>query len=119
MEEFLELKELILLHHVQSFWLSPVPALEWLVKIKEAVNRLLPMDLPKNYKINKNSKYLSIKKALESEEVDGEMAFLISIMQVFDGFMTKFQTEELMIHLSHPNCENLWKQQWPDSQKVN
>ena len=99
-EESLGFKEFILLHHVQRCWLSIVPALEWIVKIKEAVNKLLLMELPKNdYNINKNDKYLLIKKALESKEVDTEMVFLISIIQVFDEFMTKFQREEPVIHL--------------------
>ena len=80
-----------------------------LVKIK-AVNKLLLMELPKNDRnISKNDKYLSIKKALESKEGDTEIAFIISIMPVFKEFMTKFQREELMIHISHQNCEKLLK----------
>ena len=57
----------------------------------------------------KNDKYISIKKALESKEVDTEIAFLLSIKPVFDEFMTKFQRQEPMIHLLHPNCEKLLK----------
>ena len=45
----------------------------------------------KNDNISKNDKYLLIKKALESKEVDREIAFLISITQVFDEFMTKLK----------------------------
>ena len=37
------------------------------------------------------------KKALESKEVGTEIAFLISIIPVFDEFITKFQREEPVI----------------------
>ena len=68
------------------------------------------MELPKNdNNISKNDKYLSIKKTLESKEADTDIAFLRSIMPVFDQFMRNFQREELMIHLSHPHCKNFWE----------
>ena len=41
------------------------------------------MELPKNdNNISKNDKYLSVKKAVESKEVDTEITFLKSIMRV-------------------------------------
>ena len=52
--------------------------------------------------ISKNEKYLLIKKVLDPPKVNTEIAFLIGIMLVFEEFMTKFQREELVIHLSHP-----------------
>ena len=52
---------------------------------------------------------MAINKALKSKEVDTEIAFLFSIMPVFDEFMTKFQREEPMIYLLHPSCEKLLK----------
>ena len=67
------------------------------------------MELPKDTSVSKSDKYISIKKALESKEVDTEIAFLLSIKPVFDEFMTKFQRQEPMIHLLHPNCEKLLK----------
>ena len=58
---------------------------------KEAVNKLLIMELPKNDRnISKNDKYLLIKKACKSTEVDTEIAFLLRIMPFFDEFMTEF-----------------------------
>ena len=65
------------------------------------------MELPKDTSVSKSNKYISIKKALESKEVDTEIVFLLSIKPVFDEFMTKFQRQEPMIHLLHPNCEKL------------
>ena len=50
MEESLGLEELILLHHVQSWWLSLVPALEQLVEIKDALKKLVIDELPKQDK---------------------------------------------------------------------
>ena len=108
-------EELILLHHVQSHWLSLIPASEQLVKMKEAANKLLVVELPKDANVSKSDKYMAIKKALESKEVDTEIAFLISIKPGFDEFMTKFQREEPVIHLLHQNCEKLLKTTGPGS----
>ena len=41
-----------------------------------------------------NVKYLAIKKALDSREVEVKIEFLISIKPIFDEFMTTFQIEE-------------------------
>ena len=49
--------------------------------------------------ICKNKKYLYIKMALDSEVVDVEIKFLITIKLLFDAFMTKFPKVEPMIHL--------------------
>ena len=70
MEESLRLEELVLHHHVQSHWLSLVPALECLVQIKEALKKLLIEELPKQDKhIKDNEKHLDAKKGLESHEI--------------------------------------------------
>ena len=109
-EESLGLEELVLLHHVQSQWLSLVPALQCLVTIKDAVKKLLLEDMPKSEKnFSKNDKYLSVKRALESKEVDVEIEFIISIKPLFDGFMTKFQMEEPMIHMLYPSSVKVLK----------
>ena len=66
--------------------------------------------MPKNHKnISKNDKYLSIKRALESKEVDVEIEFIISTKPLFDDFMTKFQMEEPVIHMLYPNSVKLLK----------
>ena len=67
------------------------------------------MELPKDANVSKSDKYMATKEALESKEVDTEIAYLISTEPVFDAFMTKFKREEPMIHLLHPNCEKLLK----------
>ena len=104
MEESLGLEELVLHRHVQSHWLSLVPALEHLVQIKEALKELLIEELPKQDKhLKDNEKYLDIKKGLESHEIAVEIEFIITVKPLFDEFMTKFQKEEPMIHLLHPN----------------
>ena len=90
-------------------WLSLVPALECLVQIKEALKKLLIEELPKQDKhLKDNEKYLDIK-GLESCEIAVEIEFIIKVKPLFDEFMTKFQKEEPMIHLLHPNCEKLLK----------
>ena len=109
-EEALGLDELVLLRHVQSRWLSLVPALQRVISMKAALVKLFVDELPKNDKnITKNDKYWTIQNALESKEVEIQMEFLISIKPIFDEFLTKFQKEEPMIHLLYPNCEKLLK----------
>ena len=74
--------------------------MQHLVTIKDAVKKLLLEDMPKNDKIiSKNDKYLSIKRALESKEVDIEIEFIISTNPPLNEFMTKFQMDEPMIHM--------------------
>ena len=66
--------------------------------------------MPKNEKnISKYDKYLSVKRALESEEIDVEIEFIISTKPLFDEFMTKFQMEEPMIHMLYPGSVKLLK----------
>ena len=99
-----------MLHHVQSQLLSLVPTLQCLVTIKDAVKKLWLEDMPKNDKnISKNDKYLSIKRALETKEVDVEIEFIISTKPLFDEFMTQFQMEEPMIHMLYPSSVKLLK----------
>ena len=87
-EETLDLEELVLLHHTQCRWLSLIPALQRLTKVKEAVKKLID-DIGRNDKnIGKNDKYLAIKRGLESKEVWVEIKFLLTIKPVFDEFMT-------------------------------
>ena len=84
--------------------------LQYLVKIKGAVKQLILANLLKCDKnINKSGKFLSIKKSLESKEVDVEIPFLIIKVCFFDNFKTKFQKEEPMIHLLYPSTEKLLK----------
>ena len=76
----------------------------------DAVKKLLLEDMPKNDKnISRNDKYLSIKRALKSKEVDIEIKFIISTKPLFDEFMTKFQMEELVIHMLYPSSVKLLK----------
>ena len=78
--------------------------------MKTALVKLFVDELPKNDKnITHNDKYLIIRCALESKEVEVQMEFLMSIKPIFDEFLTKFQKEEPMIHLLYPNCEKLLK----------
>ena len=60
-EEALGLDELVLLRHVQSRWLSLVPALQRVISMKAALVKLFVDELPKNDKnITKNDKYWTI-----------------------------------------------------------
>ena len=59
--------------------------------------------------ISRNDKYLSVKRALESKEVDVGIEFVISTKPLFDKFMTKFQMEEPMIHMLYPSSVKVLK----------
>ena len=59
--------------------------------------------------IEKNDRYLAIKKALESKEVAVEIEFLLTIKPVFDEFITNFQKEEPMSCLLYASSEKLLK----------
>ena len=107
-EDTLDQEELVLLCHTQCRWLSLIPALQRLVKVKEAVKKLL-VEIGRNDKNSeKNDRYLAIKKALESKEVTVEIEFLLTIKPVFNEFITKFQKEP-MIHLLHASSEKVLK----------
>ena len=47
-EESLVLDELVVLHHVQNYRLSILPALQCVVAIKSALKKLLLEEMPKN-----------------------------------------------------------------------
>ena len=98
---------MIVLCLVQSQWLSLVPAFQCHVTSKDAVKKLLLEDMPKKYKnISKND--LSIKRALESKEVDVEIEFIISTKPLFE-LMTKLQMEEPRTHMLYPSSVKLLK----------
>ena len=62
MEGTLDLEELILLCHTQCRWLRLIPTLQRLVKVKEAVKKVL-VEIGRNDKnIEKNDRYLAIKR---------------------------------------------------------
>ena len=106
-EDLFEIEETFYLY--QCRWLSLIPTLQRLAKVKEAVKKLID-DIGRNDKnIGKNDKYLAIKRGLESKEVWVEIEFLLTIKPVFDEFMIKFQREVPMIHLLYENSVKLLK----------
>ena len=78
--------------------------------MKEAAKKKLIVEIGRNDKnIEKNDRYLAIKKALESKEVAVEIEFLLTIKPVFDEFTTEFQKEEPVIYLLYASSEKLLK----------
>ena len=74
-EETLDLEELVLLQHTQCRWLSLIPALQRLTKVKEAVKKLID-DIGRNDKnIGKNDKYLAIKRIGVKRSLGGNRIF--------------------------------------------
>ena len=61
------------------------------MKIKEALSKLILDELPKHDKnIQRKEKYVEIRKALTSKEVDVEIQILLRVKLLCDEFMTKF-----------------------------
>ena len=96
--------------HVQKHWLSLLPALQCVVAIKSALDKLMIKELLKNDQsivINDPSTLQSSRLWIQEKL---KIEFLISIKPIFHEFMTKFQMEEPVIHLLHPSCVKLQKE---------
>ena len=87
--------EFVFLQHVQSWWLSLMPAIEKVRKQFPALKeyfRKLP-DSAKN--IAKNVRYKRIMTLLTSLETMVQLHFLESVKPIFDKFLESFQVEDL------------------------
>ena len=116
-EESLGLDELIVLHHVRVTGYHLCLQLNGCFRYRghsRSFSRIWQSDET----IGKNDRYLSIKSAVESREVQLEMEFIKSIKPLFDDFLTKFQKEEPMVHLLSPSCRTFWKVWWEDCWRV-
>ena len=102
--------EFVFLRHVQSQWLSLIPAIERVRKQFPALKenfRKLP-DSDKN--IAKNARYKRIMTLLTSPEAMVQLCFLESVKSIFDKFLESFQVEGTLIHNLYPCMILLLKQ---------
>ena len=109
-QQKLNLDEFVFLWHVQSQWLSLIPAIERVRKQFPALKeyfRKLP-DSDKN--IAKNARYKRIMTFLTSPETMVQLCFLESVKPIFDKFLESFQVEGPLIHNLYPCMVLLLKQ---------
>lgn len=119
-EDFLEsqldlgLDDDMLIKHVQSRWLTLIPAVKRVKEKLEAVNKYIFKDLPKAAKETKteralegNERYKRICRKLKDPAVTAQLHFLESLEPVFHPFLTLFQKEEPLVHILHDELSNL------------
>ena len=109
-QQKLNLDEFVFLRHVQSRWLSLIPAIERVRKQFSALKeyfRKLP-DSDKN--IAKNARYKQIMTLLTSPETMVQICFLKSVKPIFNKFLESFQVERPLIHNLYPCMVLLLKQ---------
>jgi hypothetical protein len=110
-QEALGLDENMAIRHLPSRWLTLVPALERIIKMKGSLvgvfKELLKTD--KDVAQDKESKVQVMLISLQSRKLELQMEFLVSVKPLFDEFLTRFQMEEPMIHKLYPACAKLLK----------
>ena len=109
-QQKLDLEEIVFLRHVESRWLSLLPAVE---RVKSQLPALLEYfkKLPDtDKKIKSNARYKKIMVILTAPETIVQLCFLKSIKPVFDRFLQMFQTEGPLIHILHQAILDLLKQ---------
>ena len=109
-QQKLDLDEIVFNRHVESRWLSLLPAVE---KVKSQLPALLEYfkKLPDtDKKIKSNERYKKIMAILTSPETTVQLCFLQCIKPVFDRFLQMFQTAGPLIHVLHEAMLNLLKQ---------
>ena len=109
-QQKLDLDEIVFLRHVESRWLSLLPAVE---RVKSQLPALLEYfkKLPDtDKKINSNERYKKIMVILTAPETIVQLCFLKSIKPVLDRFQQMFQTEGPLIHVLHQAMFDLLKQ---------
>ena len=109
-QQKLDLDEIVLLRHVESRWLSLLPAVE---RVKGQFPALLEYvkKLPDtDKKIKSNERYKKIMGLLTAPETIVQLCFLQSVKPVFERFWQMFQTEGPLIHVLHQAMVDLLKQ---------
>ena len=99
------------LRHVDSRWLTLLPAVQRIHKQLPLLKKYFKEFLPKNDKrIQKNVSFKRIHEILSEElQLEVELCFLEDVKPVFDKYLTVLQTEGPLIHVQYPSLLELMK----------
>ncbi|MEW8547687.1 MAG: hypothetical protein AB2693_29620 [Candidatus Thiodiazotropha sp.] len=106
------MENLKFLRHVDSRWLSLVPALHRIHEQLPAVKKYFLQYIPNHEKRSTNlKKFKDIHEALKRDEsiIKVEMEFLQSVKPLFDSFLTVFQAEGPMVHVLYASLVDMLK----------
>lgn len=111
-QEELNLEELKFLRHVESRWLSLVPAVQRILNQFDAIVKYFKDFLPKtDTNSTKSDRFKRLYKIINEnqEELKAEMYFLESVKEIFDTYLVALQKEEPLIHILYPTLAELLK----------
>ena len=113
----LGLEDKLFIRHVQSRWLSLVPALERIATKWDATKRHFLTELPKLATESKtlkqledNERYKKISSKLRSNHVLIQIQFLCAVAPIFQKMLTFLQKEEPLVHVLHDEITSLVRQ---------
>lgn len=113
-ETFLGFDEELFIRHVQTRWLSLLPALERVVKTWEPLVKYFLTTLPKTAAdartlkmVESNPKYIRICRMLKSPTTLIQINFLLSLSALYDKFLKLFQREDPLVHILHSEMMDL------------
>lgn len=109
-QQKLDLDEIVFNRHVESRWLSLLPAIEKVKSQMPALQEYFKKLPDADKKVKSNERYKRIMTILTSPETTVQLCFLKSIKPVFDRFLQMFQTEGPLIHVLHEAMLCLLKQ---------
>ena len=86
--------------HVECRWLSLQPAVLRILEQLKGLKRYFLRNLPKEQSsVTNNTRYIRIRRQLESKDLVAQLHFLVSVGDIFNSFLTFFQRDEPLIHL--------------------
>ena len=90
------------LRHVESRWLSLLPAVVRALEQFQALGKYFLLELPrKQCSMASNAKYIRIKSQFMSKDTVAKMHFLLSVGGIFEPFLKFFQSEDPLVYLLH------------------
>ena len=90
------------LEHVESRWLSLLPAVVRALEQFQALEKYFLLGLPRKQRsMTNNASYIRIKSQLMNKDTAAKMHFLLSAGGIFEPFLKFFQSEEPLVHLLH------------------
>ena len=104
----------LFINHVQSRWLTLIPAVKRVLICWDAVKKYFLIELPrimakekKEASLKNNERYKRICQKIKNPEIFVHLHFLQNLESVFHPFLTLFQKEEPLIHILYHKLSEL------------